>query len=176
VGGRAALGLGAAVSAAASLLAAAAVSARHFRVFVLAMAVEGVSGALRSSAHAAYMLELAPARLRGRAAAVSGGVHRVANIVAPVTGGWAAQRYGAAAPFLLGGAAKALGSLLFLLGPPPPALRRADANGGGSAVGASGEAKAAAARQPRGWSEMAVRERRFFATAGLTVCGLTVCL
>ena len=118
-GPRQTLGLGALISALGTLLAAASVNAHRFSAFLAATALMGSGRALMRMATTSYMRELAPLEIRGRATALSGGIHRAAAIVAPLIGGSAASRFGMAGPFILGGLAKALASVMFLLGPTP---------------------------------------------------------
>ena len=119
----------------------------------------------------AYTRELAPVWLRGTACAMEGGVGRLGSVVAPLLGGIAATRWGTTGPFVMGGLAKSLASVLFLLGPKrrrtpePPA---AD----GPAVESPGQASGG--RQDVGWGTILGEQRKFFGGACLAICGLTV--
>jgi MFS family permease len=170
IGPRATLAAGAAISSVATLCAAACVRARHFGAFVAASALMGCGRALMRMATTAYVRELAPAQLRGRATALSGGIHRFAAIVAPTVGGFVAKRYGMAGPFLLGALSKALGSVLFLCGPKPPPPPQAAA----ALVVEEKQPSSGGERAGSSWLSILRQERKFFTGACLAICGLTV--
>ena len=167
IGPRGTLALGAGISSAATLCAAGCVQAQRFATFVASCALMGCGRALMRMATTAYIRELAPDQLRGRATALSGGVHRFAAVVAPLVGGVVAKRFGMAGPFVLGGLTKLLAACLFLLG---PKRNRAAVHD----QAAADKAPPAPAGAKSGWLDILLHERRFFAGACLAICGLTV--
>ena len=167
IGPRGTLALGAGISSAATLCAAGCVQAQRFATFVASCALMGCGRALMRMATTAYIRELAPDQLRGRATALSGGVHRFAAVVAPLVGGVAAKRFGMAGPFVLGGLTKLLAACLFLLG---PKRNRAAVHD----QAAADKAPPAPAGAKSGWLDILLHERRFFAGACLAILLMSV--
>jgi MFS family permease len=76
--------------------------------------ISGFGWALMSVARHSYLTSVTSPDSRGRAISLFGGVTRIGNLAGPVTGGAIAAAFGLRMPFLLFGAACALG--LFVLG------------------------------------------------------------
>ena len=172
LGGKWALALGAAFAGAGTLGGAAALWVRSFPAFVSATAAMGAGRAVLFTSRTAYTRELAPVWLRGRACAIEGGVSRAAGVVAPLVGGSVAARYGIAGPFVLGGAVKLLGAVLFLLG---PNRRKTSPQVPQQQQAIAKQTVPAAGTPVSSYLSILMEERTFFFRgACVAICGLTV--
>eukprot|EP01052_Picozoa_sp_SAG31_P020241 SAG31_NODE_1513_length_8045_cov_5.748804_5_plen_408_part_00 len=102
------------IDAVAALGAAMAGRARSFWLFFMATGCGGLGQALWTVGRLAFMRMSIRPRVRGRAIAVWGGVGRLAGVVGPILGGWAAARAGSASVFVLQAAVAAVGALSIL--------------------------------------------------------------